>query len=100
MTEISYYHCRHCTEQIALEVKCPACGVGKAPLPNQNSLKDFFMWLKVHREGRKHLYKKLRDRLDFGYVRACDVIEAELQRIIEEHKDDSDRITADTEPLD
>ncbi len=29
---------------------------------------------------------------DIGYVKACEVIEAELKRLIQEHKVDSDRV--------
>ncbi len=58
-----------------------------------NSIFDeFFSWLKVHRLGREHLFNQMRETYDRGYIKACEVIEAELRRLIEEHKDDSDRI--------
>jgi hypothetical protein len=30
--------------------------------------------------------------IDYGYIKACDVIKAELERLIEEHKDGTDRV--------
>lgn len=61
---------------------------------------EFFSWLKVHRLGREHLFNQMREKYDWGYIKACEVIEAELKRLIEEHKDDSDRITGDKGILD
>lgn len=54
---------------------------------------EFFSWLKVHKAGREHLFKQMREKYDWGYIKACEVIEAELKRLIEEHKDGTDRIT-------
>ncbi len=61
---------------------------------------EFFSWLKVHRAGREHLFSQMREKYDWGYIKACDVIEAELKRLIEEHKDGSDRVKGDKELLD
>lgn len=60
---------------------------------------EFFSWLKVHKAGREHLFHQMREKYDWGYIKACEVIEAELKRLIEEHKDDSDRITGDKRVL-
>ena len=60
---------------------------------------EFFSWLKVHRAGREYIFNQMREKYDWGYIKACDVIEAELKRLLssqnEEHKDDSDRIAGD-----
>jgi hypothetical protein len=61
---------------------------------------DFFGWLKVHRAGREHLFHQMREKYDWGYIKACEVIEAELKRLIEEHKDGSDRLSGDKGILD
>lgn len=58
-------------------------------------LEEFFGWLKVHRTGREHLFHQMREEYDWGYIKACDVIKAELERLIEEHKDGTDRIGRD-----
>jgi hypothetical protein len=56
---------------------------------------EFFSWLKVHKAGREHLFQQMREKYDWGYIRACEVIEVELRRLIEEYKDDTDRIAGD-----
>ena len=62
---------------------------------------DFFGWLKVHKAGREHLFNQMREKYDWGYIKACEVIETELKRLIaeyhisEEQKDGDDRIAAD-----
>ena len=56
---------------------------------------DFLSWLNVHRAGRELLFNQMREKYDWGYIKACEVIEAEFKRIIEEHKDESDRIAGD-----
>lgn len=61
---------------------------------------ELLSWLKVHRLGREYLFNQMREKYDSGYIKACTVIEAELRRIIEEHKDDSDRIAGDKGLLD
>lgn len=61
---------------------------------------DFFSWLTVHRLGREHLFHQMREKYDWGYIKACEVIEAELRRLIEEHKDGTDRLTGDKGLLD
>ncbi len=53
--------------------------------------KDFFSWLTVHRTAREHLFHQMREKYDWGYIKACSVIETELKRLIEEHKDGLDR---------
>ncbi len=60
---------------------------------------ELFSWLKVHRAGREHLFHQMREKYDWGYIKACEVIEAELKRLIQEHKDDSDRIDGTEELL-
>ena len=63
-------------------------------------LDEFFSWLKVHRARREHLFNQMREKYDWGYIKACEVIEAELRRLIEEHKDGTDRLTGDKGLLD
>lgn len=60
---------------------------------------DFFSWLNVHKAGHQLL---LHERANYhtGYVKACEVIQAELMRLLEEHKDGTDRIGRDTDILD
>ncbi len=60
-----------------------------------NIFDEFFSWLRVHKAGREHLFSQMREKYDWGYIRACEAIEAELRRLIEEYKDDSDRIERD-----
>lgn len=55
-------------------------------------LDDFFDWLKVHTSGYKMRYEAMSWEIDWGYIKACEVIEAELKRKIEEYKDGTDRI--------
>lgn len=101
---VSYYHCQHCNEDIVMEFTCPCCSLGKPsdyPASSQNSLFDeFFSWLKVHRLGREHLFNQMREKYDWGYVNACANIEAELRRLLEERKDDTDRVKRDKRVLD
>lgn len=56
---------------------------------------EFFSWLKVHSIGYRMRYDAMSREFDYGYIKACDVIKAELERLMEEHKDDSDRIRGD-----
>lgn len=56
---------------------------------------EFFSWLKVHSMGFRMRHDAMGWEIDYGYIKACDVIGAELKRLIEEHKDDSDRIAGD-----
>lgn len=56
---------------------------------------EFFAWLKVIRTGREHLFNQMREKYDWGYIKACEVIETELRRLLKEHKDDSDRVEGD-----
>jgi len=56
---------------------------------------EFFSWLKVHSSGFKMRIDAMDWEIDRGYVKACEVIEAELKRLIQEHKDDSDRVEGD-----
>jgi hypothetical protein len=56
---------------------------------------EFFSWLKVHSMGYQMRYDAMGWELDYGYIKACDVIKAELERLLEEHKDGSDRIRRD-----
>ncbi len=93
---MSYYHCQHCRESIVLEIVCPCCSLGNSeshPYSEGESLfDDFFNWLKVHRAARFHVYKMMEDPKDWGYVKACEIIEYELKRMLKEHKDGTDRI--------
>lgn len=66
----------------------------------QDIFDEFFSWLRVHKAGRVHLFNQMREKYDWGYIKACEVIEAELKRLIEEHKDDSDRVEGDKGLLD
>lgn len=104
MIDHSYYHCQHCHEEVCLEIQCPCCSLGNpdsSPYSEGESLfDDFFAWLKVHRAGREHLFHQMREKYDWGYIKACEVIEAELRRQLEEHKDGSDRISGDKGLLD
>lgn len=56
---------------------------------------EFFSWLKVHSLAYRMRYEAMSWEFDYGYIKACDVIKAELERLMEEHKDDSDRIRGD-----
>lgn len=70
-------------------------------METMNSLfEEFFSWLTVHRLGREHLFHQMREKYDWGYINACANIETELRRLIEEHKDDSDRLAGDKGLLD
>lgn len=70
-------------------------------MENTNSVLDeFFSWLKVHSMGYRMRYDAMGWEIDYGYIKACDVIAAELHRLIEEHKDGSDRIEGDKGLLD
>jgi hypothetical protein len=70
-------------------------------MENMSSLLDeFFSWLRVHSSGYRMRHDAMGWEIDYGYIKACDVIKAELERLIEEHKDDSDRVTGDKELLD
>ena len=64
-------------------------------IPYEKVLIDFFSWLNVHRLGREHLFHKMREKYDWGYINACKAIEAELKRLLEERMDDSDRVEGD-----
>lgn len=99
MSDISYYYCQHCREKIALEFTCPCCSLGKPEsypaTSRQNLFDEFFSWLTVHRLGREQLFVKMREKYDWGYINACTAIESELRRLLQEHKDDSDRVEGD-----
>lgn len=96
MNDRSYYHCQHCREDVSMEIQCPCCSLGHPesyPMSsNLNLFDEFFGWLKVHRLGREHLFSQMREKYDWGYIKACEVIEAELRRKLQEHKDGTDRI--------
>jgi hypothetical protein len=53
---------------------------------------DFLSWLRVHSAGFRMRYEAMGWDVDLGYIKACDTIKAELERLIEEHKDGSDRV--------
>lgn len=93
MSNRSYYYCQHCRESVVLEFTCPCCSLGKPtdyPISSEGNLFDeFFSWLKVHTLGFKMRIDAMDWEIDRGYVKACEVIEAELKRLIEECKDDT-----------
>lgn len=64
-------------------------------IPYEKVIIDFFGWLNVHRLGREHLFHKIREKYDWGYINACKTVEAVLKRLLEEHMGDSDRIDGD-----
>lgn len=96
MSDFSYYHCQHCREDIVLEVNCPCCSLGNPTsypyCSGKNLFDDFFGWLKIHKAARELLFHGMREKYDWGYIKACEVIESELRRKLEEHKDGTDRI--------
>ena len=57
-----------------------------------NIFEEFLSWLKVHRAAREHLFHEFREKYDWGYIKACQVIESEIKRLIQEHQDDSDGV--------
>ena len=85
MNDSSYYHCQHCREEVCLEIICPCCSLGS---PAPSSSEELLKWLKVHISGFKMSIEH-----DRGYIKACEVIQAEMKRLIEERRDGSDRIT-------
>ena len=100
MTESrSYYHCQHCREDISLEFTCPCCGLGKPQSypasEGGNLFDDFFGWLRVHVSEKRMRYEAMAWEIDLGYIKACEVLEAELRSKIQEYKDGSDRIGGD-----
>lgn len=50
-------------------------------------LLDFMSWLNVHKQGVNLRYDELAREQDLGYIKACEVIELELKRKIEEEDD-------------
>lgn len=91
------YNCGHCRVQVDYEMKCPRCGLGSSrPDPSSELLK----WLKVHVIGFKMRIDAMDWEIDRGYVKACEVIGTELSRLIEEYKDDRDRVAGDKGLLD
>ncbi len=93
MSNTSYYHCTHCTEDVCVEIKCPCCNQGNPECQDKITMEifysNFLSWLKVHSAGYRMCHDAKGWAIDFGYIMACDVIGAELKRLIEEHKDDS-----------
>jgi hypothetical protein len=53
-------------------------------------LEDFLSWLKVHKSAREYILQHNGNEYDHGYIKACLVIEYELNRLIKEHKDELD----------
>ena len=51
-------------------------------------IEDFIRWLQVHKLGINLRYDDSGREHDLGYIKACEVIEAELKRKIEERKED------------
>jgi len=97
MNDSSYYHCQHCREEVCLEIICPCCSLGNpTPSPSEELLK----WLKVHMIGFKMRIDAMDWEYDRGYVKACEVIQAEMKRLIEEHQDGSDRVAGNKGLLD
>lgn len=50
------------------------------------NIEDFMSWLNVHKLGINLRYDEHQREQDLGYIKACEVIEAELKRCIEESK--------------
>lgn len=100
---MSYYHCQHCRESTVLEIICPCCSLGNAesfPHSEGESLfDDFLNWLNIQKNARLYVYQTEGNPKDWGYAKACEVIEYELQRMLKEHKDGTDRIRRDKELL-
>jgi hypothetical protein len=97
MSKQSYYHCQHCREEVAMEIKCPCCSLGK---PKASPSDELLSWLRVHVSGYKMRLDAMWSGHDQGYIKACEVISAELRRLIEEHKDGGDRVTRNQGLLD
>lgn len=52
------------------------------------NIEEFLCWLKVHKLGINLRYDELGRPDDLGYIKACEVIEAELKLKIQESKED------------
>lgn len=48
---------------------------------------EFFSWLKAHSMEFRMRYDAMGWEIDYGYIKACDVVKAELEGLIEEHTD-------------
>jgi len=55
-------------------------------------IEDFMSWLKVHKLGINLRYDEHGREHDLGYIKACEVIEAELKRFIEESNENGLKI--------
>ena len=88
--DISYYHCGHCTEDISMDIECPVCGLDKDSVsaPKNRLLKRLLGWTILKRLDREKLFHIMREKYDWGYISACTDFEIEIQRLIEELKDD------------
>ncbi len=51
-------------------------------------MEEFMRWLNVHKLGVHLRYDEHGREQDLGYIRACEVIEAEIKRLIEENNID------------
>ncbi len=107
-----YYHCGYCTEDVAIELPCPCCGLGEVSHPEMmtvlpdvihihpegygpdifKNLRQFIQDLKAERET---LFKAMREKYDWGYIDACEAIQGKLIGLIEEYKDECDRAGRD-----
>lgn len=63
-------------------------------------LDEFFSWLRVHSSGYRMRHDAMGWEIDYGYIKACDVVKAELERLIEERKDGTDRLEGNPGLLD
>lgn len=107
-----FYHCGYCTEEIAIELRCPCCGLGEVSHPEMltvlpdvihirhddkglqllENLLQFIMQLKAERQT---LFNAMREKYDWGYIDACEAIQGKLMGLIEEFKDECDRAGRD-----
>lgn len=72
---------------------CAICNSHHCPhISCGNLFDEFFAWLDVHSRGIKMRIDAMDWEIDRGYVKACEVIEAELRRKLQEHKDGCDRL--------
>lgn len=56
-------------------------------------IENFMQWLKTHKLGINMRYDTMGWEHDLGYIKACEVIEAELKRQIQESKEDESEVS-------
>lgn len=107
-----YYHCGYCTEDVAIELPCPCCGLGEVSHPEMLTilpdvirlrhddkglqlLDDLLQFILKSKAERETLFKAMREKYDWGYIDACKAIQGKLMGLIEEYKDECDRAGRD-----